>query len=412
MKIGLLKEEYPEKRCITYQKDTGDNKYVLTPEKQKQPSKLGKFSLRVLNHIKWRLGMKSGTNWDKTAVIRKKNITGIERVDCLHTFNVIPDIGDTPWCCTFESEVPVTTDLLGRPWEKNPDWHSRFSKNSLRLLKLCARRNCLGLIAISTSAYVIQKELILRSDLKEEEKQAILQKLVCIHPPQRLLITEEEYQNKFSSPETVNFILVGHDFFRKGGMQVLLALNGLYEKGMRNFRFIIASKLVYIADHTGSATKENYDAAMAIIENSDWIDYYPELSNEKALEMMKKSHIGLLPSLDETYGYSVLEMQASGCACVTTNIRALGEINSNKCGWLCDIRPNRFGAALYGSDSAEHKQEVRKNLQTELERVLTEILYDPSAIKKKADCAVQRIRENHDPDQIQKKINAVYENRF
>lgn len=288
MKIGLLKEEYPEKRCITYQKDTGDNKYVLTPEKQKQPSKLGKFSLRVLNHIKWRLGMKSGTNWDKTAVIRKKNITGIERVDCLHTFNVIPDIGDTPWCCTFESEVPVTTDLLGRPWEKNPDWHSRFSKNSLRLLKLCARRNCLGLIAISTSAYVIQKELILRSDLKEEEKQAILQKLVCIHPPQRLLITEEEYQNKFSSPETVNFILVGHDFFRKGGMQVLLALNGLYEQGMRNFRFIIVSKLVYIADHTGSATKENYDAAMAIIENSDWIDYYPELSNEKVLEMMKK----------------------------------------------------------------------------------------------------------------------------
>ena len=411
VKIGLLKEEYPEKRCITYYEKSEDAEYIITPQRQLSPSKCAKLCLRVWNHIKWRLGIKNEINWDKTAVVCQKDIVGIEAVDLLHTFNTIPDIGDTPWCCTFESEVPVTTDLIGRPWEKDPDWNSHFSKSSLRLLRLCAKKNCKGLIAISTSAYNIQKELILRSDLSETEKDAILQKLICIHPPQKLLITEEAMQNKFDSPEKINFIFVGHAFFQKGGLEILHTLSDLYNKGMDNFKLTIISKLVYIADHTGSATKENYDAAMEIIQNSDWIEYYPELPNERVLELMKKSHIGLLPSLDETYGYSVLELQASGCTCVTTNIRALGEINSNEYGWLCDIKPNRFGVAIYGSDSDKHNQEVKEYLRTELERVFTEILSDPSAIKAKAECAVLHIRENHDPDRIQKRINAVYEDQ-
>ena len=63
-----------------------------------------------------------------------------------------------------------------------------------------------------------------------------------------------------------------------------------------------------------------------------WISYVPKLTNNETLELMKKSHIGLLPTYADTYGYSVLEFQAAGCPVITTNVRALPEINNNNLG--------------------------------------------------------------------------------
>ena len=51
------------------------------------------------------------------------------------------------------------------------------------------------------------------------------------------------------------------------------------------------------------------------------------------LELLSGSHIGLLPSFAETYGYVVLEMQAAGVPVVTTDIRAFSEVNPDECGW-------------------------------------------------------------------------------
>jgi glycosyltransferase involved in cell wall biosynthesis len=59
-----------------------------------------------------------------------------------------------------------------------------------------------------------------------------------------------------------------------------------------------------------------------IQKNSDWINYFPQLPNHEVLELMKKSHVGLLPTYADTYGYSVLEFQAAGCPVITTNVRA------------------------------------------------------------------------------------------
>lgn len=374
----------------------------------KEESILGRFFTRAANHIKYRLGIKTPFNWDKSAAIKKAKIADLSEVDIIHTFNTICDVGSSiNWCCTFESETPVSTGLIGRAWERDNRTAYYLDPASRKMLLLCAKSNCKGLIAISSSAYRIQYELIERSDLSYRQKRVILNKLVCIHPPQEVLINREEFDRKYKEIECLRFVFVGHDFFRKGGKQILNALKELYSS--YQFTLKIISKLIY-GDYASASTENDYLETMELIHSAKWIEWYPQLSNKETLDVMKQAHIGLLPSIAETYGYSVLEMQAMGCACVTTNIRALGEINNDDCGWVCNIDPNEFGESIYGEDTIEYKKGVQEKLQFELSRVFDSIFQlDTETIRTKALRSIQRIEENHNPAMISEQIKGVYD---
>lgn len=102
------------------------------------------------------------------------------------------------------------------------------------------------------------------------------------------------------------------------------------------------------------------------LENTPWITYIKSLPNKKVLELCKKAHIGCLPTLQDTYGYSTLEMQACGCPVVTTNIRACSEINSDDCGWFVPVKIDNIGgeAILYDKkEKEERKKEIIKGLK-------------------------------------------------
>jgi len=80
-----------------------------------------------------------------------------------------------------------------------------------------------------------------------------------------------------------------------------------------------------------------------ILDNLDRITYYEYLPNNEILELMKyKIQVGMLPTRGDTYGYSVLEFQASGCPVISTDVRALLEINNEDCGWIINVPKNKF----------------------------------------------------------------------
>ena len=58
------------------------------------------------------------------------------------------------------------------------------------------------------------------------------------------------------------------------------------------------------------------------------IFYHKILFNSEVMNILKNTHVGLLPTYADTYGYSVLEAQSFGCPVITTNIRAMPEINN------------------------------------------------------------------------------------
>jgi glycosyltransferase involved in cell wall biosynthesis len=143
-----------------------------------------------------------------------------------------------------------------------------------------------------------------------------------------------------------------------------------------------------------------------IASNSDWITYYSNLPNSEVLGLMKRAHIGLLPTYADTYGYSVLEFQASGCPVITTNIRALPEINNDQVGWLIDVPRNSLGEALYTTESA--RRELGNRISGGLESIIEQIMLEPKLILKKSQSAFEQIHNNHDPADYGERLTQIY----
>lgn len=99
------------------------------------------------------------------------------------------------------------------------------------------------------------------------------------------------------------------------------------------------------------------------------------------MNLLQKSHVGLLPSWSDTYGYSVLEMQAAGVPVITTNIRALPEINSEEVGWMINLPLSNTGEAEYVG--VEARSFIRKKLINDLENIIESIVVDRDVIKEK-----------------------------
>ena len=245
---------------------------------------------------------------------------GINRVKLFHFFNHISALGD-PWIVTFEHYLPR--------WNV----HSRIG------LRLLAGKACKKIIAISRFASDHQRYFLrLHPDFMGD----ILSKMCLIHPAQPPLI--KEYAEKGLDSEFLTFTFVGVDFFRKGGREILHVFDRLVRE-----RYPVKLRLIsslHYGDYASRTTEEDRREAGAIIDRlKSNVTYYPKPANEDVLRLLVNSHVGLLPTFDDTYGYSVLESQAAGSPVITTDVCALPEINNEQCGWVIRLPRDEFGVA-------------------------------------------------------------------
>lgn len=292
-----------------------------------------------------------------------------------HFFNTV-NLTRQPWIVSFETSLPR--------WGKIPKW---LEKKGVELL---AKDNCKKIIAISRCSYAIHKHFL---SSYPKLMDSIMSKTMVLHPAQRLLINS--YADKNLNPEFIEFTFVGADFFRKGGKEVLAVFDKLLDSNAP-IKLNIVSSLNY-GDYASKATLQDKEQALQIIrKHSDRITLFAKLSNAEVLELLIKSHVGLLPTYADTYGYAVLEAQAAGCPVITTNIRALPEINNDNCGWVIDVPKNSLGNGLLDS---EHERTLFSSiLKNELSIILTAICNTPGLIERKGTAAFQRIKEEHNPE--------------
>ena len=116
-----------------------------------------------------------------------------------------------------------------------------------------------------------------------------------------------------------------------------------------------------------------------IADNADWIDFHKSLPNARVLELTRTVDVGLLPTRGDTYGYSVLEMQAAGMPCITTNLRALPEINNASCGWLIEVPKNENEDALW--TTADDRERYVSLVYGGLVRICTQVAEHPERVK-------------------------------
>ena len=316
---------------------------------------------------------------------------GEDDVDLYHFFNHIY-FGKKKWISTFEDLLPRISDTIDS-YHHDGNFHNILKSEELtKRLDQISKDNCIAILAQSQWCYDLQKRLMKESGYSHLER-----KMFMMQVPQKMLPDE----NIKYDGGVLKLMIVGRDFFRKGGVEVLRALDDLI---VNNIELTIVSSLSF--DPYARNESQYHDTEVRkIIKGSDWITHYETLPNDYVLELMKEQHVGLLPTWSDTYGCSVLEFQASGVPVITTDVNALKEINNNSCGWVIDIPKNSFGEALY--TYKKQRKDISDAIIYELQNIVKDIISNPNIIEEKSKSSLKRVK-NNDIDVHYDKLKLLY----
>lgn len=306
---------------------------------------------------------------------------GVNRVDLLHLVNSV-SASSTPWVATFSHYLP------------------RWNQASRYGVGLLARPACRKLIAISNFAYIYQEYVL---DRFPEYRETVHGKMCIVHPSQRPLIAA--YEQKQLSPDVIECTFVGADFFRKGGLEVLRAFDRLAAERLPVHLNLVSSLDAW--DYASQAGAEEVRDAERLIDRlGPVVSHYDNLANAAVLKLFVNSHIGLLPTYDDIYGYSVLEAQASGCPVITTDVCALPEINNNSLGWMIPVAKNAFGIAY--RKRQKQRELLSATIEDHLYAILKDVCAHPEFVREKGTRALDRITKECQPDERAAMLEQIY----
>ena len=325
----------------------------------------------------------------------------LNRVDVLHFSNGV-SYGKTPWVSHFETILPRFSELLNVT--KDQKWQNlQPGRLTLKGLESLRSSSCKQIIAWSENAANIQRKLL--SEILSEFREPILAKLCVLHPAQDVLVGDVP-SREYDQAHPIRFILVGAGFFRKGGRELFRTFQKLAGEEGFPIRLVVVSSL-RLEPYAAQETEEDLNWARQIIASKPkWLEYYEELPNSEVLDLLKNADVGLLPTWADTYGLSVLEAQACGCPVITTDVRALPEINNNRVGWLIRVPKDELGEAFYGT--GEDRQRLSQEIQNGLESIIRSIVAEPAMIALKGQAALERIRTEHNPHDYAERLRQIY----
>jgi len=377
MKVGITNNQYPEQRNI-----------LVNPENQYINLKKSNL-FYFINPLRTRLLKKN-----KTFVFQPVPFSGAARADILHLFNEVA-ITRQKWVASFETELPRVLPVAGVAKQDNPELQ--------RLIPYLLKDNCLGLIAISDATLNIQMKLF-----KADVARQIQRKTVVLHPPQTLFVQHKAPRQS----GTLRLIFAGNEFYRKGGAEVVLAISELIEEKRLDASQLDVQLIGDLAKRRNVAHRQFQDdeAFYRDIENRikrhRCFTHYTQMENSALMQLFRQSDAGLLPTWQETYGFSVLEMQANGCPVITSNVRALPEINPDSAGWVLASPLN--ADREYSITSTEQKTQLRQSLVEGLKSTLLAIIERPEMLQEKGEAAILRIKEQHDTGRYIARLNDIY----
>lgn len=379
MKIGLTRLDYPEVRCI------------------KTSSSYNYKNLKANNFY----GYCKRIPIIKNVVEDFLYLPVIDmNVDLYHTFNYVC-VTKKKWVATYETMMPRFLDIFN-----DIENHKHSKKIELYLTKL-SQANCLALLPISECTKKIQG--IILSNYPHLKK-IIEDKTVVLYPPQKSYYSEKEIEQK--KLEKVKFLFVGNDFFRKGGGEIIEAFDQLFRSGELNPYSVEVNLIGDIGKRYNYALNkfqhdvDYFDKIESILNENPSINVIKNLDNDSVIKLMKSSNVGILTTWADTFGYSVLEFQATGCPVITTNIRALPEINSNDVGWVINVDKDIMGNVKISSyqDVVETKSKIISGLK----EAILDAVDNKNNIKDKGMASIRRINKFHNIEKYNEILAEIY----
>ncbi len=311
--------------------------------------------------------------------------------DLIHSFNAILHT-KRPWIITFESMLPRTIGAYG-------------DKLGFTIRNQLLSDSCRKIIAMSD--YASYKFLKIHEYWDNVD--SIKKKIEIIHPSFPIIKSEIK---KYSNQQPLEVLFIGNDFARKGGIVALRTA----EKAKKNnlpIKFTLISGMNYGESvYTDCNDKSKYHKDLKLLE-LDNVHHYEYLPTKDVLSLLSKSHFNLLCTLDDTYGYSVLEGFSVGTPAITTNVCVLPEIVNHSNGFMIDLElnelrhwiylPNRLAGYL---DSEKEIQlndeeywsivdETYENISNQVLEILINTLENPQTYEQLSAGAIAQAK-NHD----------------
>ncbi len=290
------------------------------------------------------------------------------------------------------------SSLSRRPWVVSVENNSVISKaNPYDARKLLAGGRCKRVIALSDIA-----RRNLAAALEESEQgEAILAKTIVLHPPQATIPRAEDVDDS-----RIRLCFVGAAFFRKGGLEVIRAFDRVSRRHPE-LQLTVVSSLDPDPYPWPPIPREDIEESQRLIDrHPEAIVWHRRLPNAQCLDLMARSHVGVLPSRFDTYGYAALELMAAGCPVIATNQRAFAETVADDRGWVIELPLDETRTVLAPTESA--RRSVLEHMTDELARIFESIATNPDQIAPRAVRAVEHIRRAHDPATYAAKLREIY----
>jgi glycosyltransferase involved in cell wall biosynthesis len=296
------------------------------------------------------------------------------RTDALHLWNKV-SLGRRAWGVSIESILPRM--LRSRPGSPQ----LRFLRS--RLLE----DRCRFVAPISDWS----RDLFLET-LSPAELAVVEPKTHRVYPFQRVDPDQQPLVVP-ASDEPLHVGFVGGEFFRKGG-EALLAVADRWGDEL-DLRFHVVTACARPDYATPWLTEDDLRRTRARLRAHPRIDWHPSLPNADVLKLMQRVHVGVLPTMAETFGFSLLEFMSAGRPVIGTNVQAGAEIVAADRGWTLqlELRPDRLWLGRSGTDFAYGLGVL--SLTEQLGEVLQSIRADPSTLAAKGQAARAHVEDRY-----------------
>lgn len=319
------------------------------------------------------------------------------RFDLYHLWNGIL-LNRRPFITSFESFLP-------RVFHGRRDLHYRVSMGRLR------STDCRRLLAMSDFArrfFCWQNEGEIDDELTAKIEVFSGGVSVPEHALERRL---EALAVTASGPFRCCF--VGHEFFRKGGYPVVRAFARL-ARTCPDVRLVVVSRLL-ANDYASHEPDERAAEVRELLQSAPWAEWHETLPHAEVLRLMTTCRVGLLPTLDDTYGWSTLEAMSNGLPVISTNVCALPEIvvdGHNGCMISLDRDvTGRWSGSAVPADSTDRvvaRETAYRQIEDGVVAAVARLIEEPDDVARMSRNAVQHVREHHDRDMRGQRLAAIY----
>lgn len=310
------------------------------------------------------------------------------RVPLLHTFNMLPLTGP-PFVMSFEMEIPY---YLGKPRA----WQHKLA------YKIMASDRCRGLLAFSDTAAEQA-----RTKYTDLGRQDIAAKITTFRGG--VLAAKTDSQRNYSDRTApLRLLFVGADAIRKGLMPLIGAIEKLRAGGAA-IELTVVSSLIKKSYVTGSHEPSVSELHQSL--KQPWIHHYPSLPYHEVRALMNQHDLLMLPTLDETLGWVVIEAAMERMGTITTNTFALPElVEDGVSGRLLDIslRTNKRWKGMGLPDRREIFETTYARLEQGLQDTLQDVLADRTLLKRWGEAAHAKLAPIYHPDAAALRLNHIY----